>query len=415
MSASDPAYDVSKVKALAELVNATLESRAYIDTKLLFPSVNWSYLITDQIKNNPNHSKPTETIYKNDENILRVMNELVLSIDKNRSRQKSLNDTLTVRDRQIEELSQRVVTLEKRLAATEHRSRDSQIDHTALMKRIFHLSQANKLQSKDIKSLTTANKDLQAKFRVELKRKNLAISNLKNKLVEKRTLSSTIEYGIPVTPSSSQPSTINLGGGGGGEDSNEGIYNNTPTIDNSINTGITFTNPELINLQHNDNSNTSNDNTSEYIKSLTMIIESIAGENYKLTKFIQHVKNYLSMVNSQMTTYKGVELDLGIPNPSETIDLKQINDAIDGSVIQKFYNEIDNAEVVQLPLVNEFYKLYHNLKQVLELMANVGIDSDAQKVIDDLRSDLKVTKDCLQDSLEMNEKWKKLARNKEGT
>ncbi|KAG5421619.1 hypothetical protein I9W82_000711 [Candida metapsilosis] len=410
MATSEATSDVSKVKALAELVNATLESRAYIDTKLLFPSINWSYLTADQNNTSEiSQLQPTETICKNDENILRVIYELITSIDKNRNRQKNLNDTLTIKNRQIDELNHRVMTLEKKLATTEHRSRDSQIDHTALSKQITSLSQANKLQSKNIKTLTAANRDLQAKYRVELKRKNLAITNLKNKLIEKKTLSSTIEYGIPLTPSPSQPSTVNLGG----EDVNEGIYNNAPIIDNSLaNLGITFNNPEFMNFQQKIN----NDSSSEYIKSLTMIIESIAGENYKLTKFIQHVKKYLSLVNSQIANYKGVELDLEIiPNPSDLIDLKQLNEQVDEEVIQKFYNEIDNSEVVALPLVNEFYKLYHNLKQVLELVANVGIDSDAQKVIDTLRQDLKVTKDCLQDSLEMNEKWKKLARNRDGT
>ena len=88
---------------------------------------------------------------------------------------------------------------------------------------------------------------------------------------------------------------------------------------------------------------------------------------------------------------------------------------MDETVVQKYYNEIDNSEVVELPLVNEFYKLYHNLKQMLELVANIGIDQEAQKVIDNLRQDLKVTKECLQDSLEMNEKWKKIARKREDT
>lgn len=404
MATSETTSSISKVKALAGLVNATLESRAYIDTKLLFPSINWTYLVTDQIEDNPNiaNMQPTDTICKNDENILHVIHELILSIDKSRNRQKNLNDTLTSKNRQIDELNQRLEALEKKLANKEHKSRDSQIDHAALTKQIHHLTRANKLQLKNIKSLTTLNKDLQAKYRVDLKRKNLEISSLKNKLIEKRSLSSTIEYGIPLTPSL-RPSTILVG-----EDTNEDtISNNIPIIDNSTNMGISFNNSELANIQK-----LVNENSSEFINSLTMIIESIAGENYKLTKFIHHIKDYLAIINLQITNFKGVELDLAIPNPSDMIDLKHIN-AIDGAIIQKYYNEIDNSEIVELPLVNEFYKLYHNLKQMLELVADVGIDQEAQKVIDNLRQDLKVTKECLQDSLEMNEKWKKIARNRD--
>ena len=406
---SEKTDSVSRVKALAALVNATLESRAYIDTKLLFPSINWSYLVSDQIKNNPNIAdvETTETICQNDENILRVIHELILSIDKNRHRQKKLNETLLAKDRQIDDLNRHVLTLEKKLASKEHKSRDSLIDHTLLTKQVEHLSRTNKLQLKNVKTLTTSNKDLQAKYRVELKRKNLEISNLKNKLLEKRSLSSTIEYGIPLTPSlRPTTTTINL------SDqvvNDKEIYNNTPIIDNNSNLGISFDNVELAKIQK-----IVRDDSSEYIKSLTMIIESITGENYKLTNFIHHVKNYLSMVNLQITNYKGAELDLGIPAPSDMIDLKQIND-MDETVVQKYYNEIDNSEVVELPLVNEFYKLYHNLKQMLELVANIGIDQEAQKVIDNLRQDLKVTKECLQDSLEMNEKWKKSARKREDT
>ena len=88
MATSEATYDVSKVKALADLVNATLESRAYIDTKLLFPSINWSYLTADQnTTSQVNQLQPTETICKNDENVLRVIHELINSIDKNRNRQ----------------------------------------------------------------------------------------------------------------------------------------------------------------------------------------------------------------------------------------------------------------------------------------------------------------------------------------
>ncbi|KAI5969446.1 hypothetical protein CANMA_001514 [Candida margitis] len=404
MPASETNSTVSEVKALAGIVNATLESRAYIETKLLFPSINWSYFVSDQVEDNPTiaNLKPTETISKNDKNILNVIHELVLNIDKNRNRQKILNDTITAKNRQIGDLTHQVAELEKKLATKEHKSRDSLIDHTALTKQIEHFSRANKLQSKNIKTLTAANKDLQSKYRVELKRKNLEISNLKNKLIEKRSLSSTIEYGIPLTPSSRQ-STVAIG-----ESGLDGIYNNNPIIDNSINTGITFDNAVLANLQK-----VIKADSSEYIKSLTTIVESITGENYKLTKFIHHIKEYLSIINLQIANYKGVEVNLGIPNPSDAIDLKQIN-AVDESTVQKYYNEIDNSEIVELPLVNEFYKLYHNLKQMLELVANIGIDQEAQKVIDNLRSDLKVTKECLQDSLEMNEKWKKIARNKEG-
>ena len=116
---SEKTDSVSRVKALAALVNATLESRAYIDTKLLFPSINWSYLVSDQIKNNPNIAdvETTETICQNDENILRVIHELILSIDKNRHRQKKLNETLLAKDRQIDDLNRHVLTLEKKLAS----------------------------------------------------------------------------------------------------------------------------------------------------------------------------------------------------------------------------------------------------------------------------------------------------------
>ena len=230
---SEKTDSVSRVKALAALVNATLESRAYIDTKLLYPSINWSYLVSDQIKNNPNIAdvETTETICQNDENILRVIHELILSIDKNRHRQKKLNETLLAKDRQIDDLNRHVLTLEKKLASKEHKSRDSLIDHTLLTKQVEHLSRTNKLQLKNVKTLTTSNKDLQAKYRVELKRKNLEISNLKNKLLEKRSLSSTIEYGIPLTPSlRPTTTTINL------SDqvvNDKEIYNNTPIIDNN--------------------------------------------------------------------------------------------------------------------------------------------------------------------------------------
>lgn len=129
MATSETTSSISKVKALAGLVNATLESRAYIDTKLLFPSINWTYLVTDQIEDNPNiaNMQPTDMICKNDENILHVIHELILSIDKSRNRQKNLNDTLTAKNRQIDELNQRLEALEKKLANKEHKSRDSQI------------------------------------------------------------------------------------------------------------------------------------------------------------------------------------------------------------------------------------------------------------------------------------------------
>ncbi|KAI3406306.2 hypothetical protein KGF56_000786 [Candida oxycetoniae] len=400
MSSMDLKKEIETFRAQSSWVDKSLRSRAYIDTKLLFTSINWQELISDQIQTNPQLKdlEITKTILRNDQSIISIIKELIASIDKYRNQQNLTSDILLSKNKKIQELNNKVKDLEKKLASAENKSRDKSIDQTTLTRDVIHLRKVNRIQTQNLYNLTNLSKDLKLKHRIDMKKKDLEISSLKNKLIERRSLSSTIEYGIPLTPSPAQQHNL--------EDSNQqdGIFHNESIIDVGTESNSQGQGPSLAHLKGViDKENT------RFVCNLTNIIESIATENYKLTRFIQYVKDYIIVVNSKLLHLKDTGADVEMPNPSDLIDLQNIN-KVEKSTMSHYYNEIESSETIERPVLNEIYKMYHNLGDIVELLNNPNFNRSSESTIKSLQNDLKTMETNWKDALKTSEIWKNLAK-----
>ncbi|KAI5966400.1 uncharacterized protein KGF55_000709 [Candida pseudojiufengensis] len=390
-------YKRANLISSANYLNSTLQSRAYIDTKLLFPSINSKDLIrTDQ--DHDNEIVITDELMQNDQTIIEVMMDLIQSIDKYRSQQKIINESITSKNNTIDELNNEVNHLKRQLTMKEKKNRDCVIERNKFINKFNHVYSINKTQNRNLKHLSHSMKDIAIKNKIDMKRKDLIIDELKSKLITRRNLSTTIEYGIPLTPRIERSDEFPMNEI---EDTSNQITNSTKEKKSSVS----------------DIQNSNNDELTTYIDQLSNTINDMTSENYKLNNLVKSIENYLSLINLNLLSYKDINLDDLIPNPTETINNSTINEVTD-EIIMKHYNEIENCEFLSKPLLEEFNKFYNNLNNVLQLISfnnfsstiNMGGDLNSDSIIKNLTNDLAITKENLQKSFQTIEMWKEIAQ-----
>ena len=143
------------------------------------------------------------------------------------------------------------------------------------------------------------------------------------------------------------------------------------------------------------------------------IVESIAKENFKFTKFMSSIKEYFTKVNMSLSDFKYRDLETEkLPTPTDLIDLKEIT--ADPETIKEYFTEIEPSEIIARTILNECYKLYHNIETLLNYISqNDPLDKDNESAIAKLQQDLEVMKSNWQDALKTSENWKNwLSNNK---
>ena len=213
----------------------------------------------------------TEKIYHNDKNIINLIHGLVSMIDKQRSQQKVYNETLLAKDQKIHALEKQVSELNKKLNEANRGKSNKLIKYNTLQNKITDLTKQNKIYVEDLTKVKNWSLDTKHKYKIEIKRKNLQIENLQNKLIERsRKIPSGIEFGFSGNSAGNVDGLI--------------VLNNNPIIENS--TGITINNPNLV-IDFDINNELKQDSNQ-----LVNIIESITKENYKFTKFLGILNNF---------------------------------------------------------------------------------------------------------------------------
>lgn len=405
MSLGAAYLDTEPIRHASDLINSMLLSRAYTDQKIQFTTIDWDDLIRDQVLDNEevpkiNELKVTEKLYENDRATINIIHSLLVALDRNRGQQKLSNQTIHQKDATIESLKSRILLLETQLAQSENKvDKLVHFDQNELNKRITDLSRHNKIQAQDLNKLRNWAGDIKTKYRVELKKKTLEISELKNKLLEKRNLSSTLVYGIPsssnghVGANNDDSATINA----------NIIYNNNPIIDNT-NTSTNIVNSpitqQILNLEH-----------VELSSNFTSVIDSLASENYKFSRLIDSINEYYYEFNNQLSDVKLRDISaVVIPNPSDIIDLQSIS-KVEPGVIQRYLDELESFDVLSKPILNNIYKLYHNLTNLVFVLGNSSTTFSPDR--DNTRSkqlekDLDIMTRNWKDALKTAENWRNI-------
>ncbi|CCE78515.1 Piso0_001140 [Millerozyma farinosa CBS 7064] len=399
--------NMDAIESAAELINATLISKGYIDEKLKFNSINWQELIEDQTNANGkdrvsrlDELEITENLYNNDRNIINIIYSLLQSIERNKVQNKAFNKVIAQKDSTIAELNRKVDNLEERLSESEMKlERSVRSDQIQLNKRIQDLTHINKLQNQDINKLKNWCGDVKVKYHMEIKKKNLEIDQLKNMVLEKRNLSTTTSMGLPFSddtptkhfsPENSVSSNI--------------IYNHNPIIDNyNPNSSPPESLRPLIDSEY-----------EKIVVDLTELIDNLINENHKFAKFIQQVNEYYSNLNNSLNIVNIKALNqITLPNPSDIINLEEIEKSRANSGKGEAIDELESFDVINKPLLNNIYKNYHyivNFVNSVDYHLELGQDKrgDAnQEKIEELKRELEIVKNSWQDAIGTLESWKK--------
>lgn len=381
--------DIESLRNAADLINSTLLSKGYVDEKLYFNTIDWSHLLTDQPQQLS--LETTDVVYNNDKNIINIVFSLLKSIERNKAQNQAFNRQLSQKDATIASLNKKVDQLTTQVSQQQMQiSKLYQFDHTQLNNKVQSLTQINKLQSQDLNRLNNWCKDIKTKYGVEIRRRNLEITSLKSKLLEKRNLSSTLTMGLPYPSPDTVSSLHDLD-----ENVNPNIiYNNTPVVNNAASTTSLL--PQkltpIVSQEYETIANL-----------LTEMVQNLIRENYKFSKFLSLINNYVLNLNNGMASTLA-----DVPSPSEIVDLRELSSEALNSVSSKdLNNDIEAFEPLAKPVLNNIYKHYHNVVELVELkMANYG-GAHSSETVDKLEKELEIVRKNWQDSLKTLEEWKK--------
>lgn len=389
-----PYLDKDAILNASELVNSTLTSKGYITEKLLFNTINSKELHPEREESDV---VVTEKIYNNDKNVINIIYSLIQSIERNSVQNKTFNKIVSQKDTQIESLRRQVEVLQNKLNTTESKiSKFENNEKVQLEGKIHELSITNKNLTLDCNKLKNWGNDLRNHFQIRIKKKNIEIDQLKDKLIEK-----------------SLTRNINNGGSSINELNQTIIYNNNPTINNAVAYNNSIDLQQLVLLQH------LNEPLKLEYESLMMdlskLIDNLILENYKFSKFIQLINTYYSDLNLQISSFNRNKSEMQIPNPSSVIDLESLKrDNIVSSIssrsgngggnVSDLVNELESFEVISKPLLTNVYKNYHYLLDLVEHLKQSLVEDPKQ--ISKLKHELEIVRKNWQDAITTLDDWK---------
>lgn len=400
------------ISSASELLNSTLISKGYINEKILFNTIDWKELVKEQISEDDvpklNELTVTDKLYNNDKNIINIIYSLLQSIERSKAQNKSFNKVVSQKESVIEDLENRVSSLERQLEKSNKRlERDVEVENIQLNKKLREVSKVKKMQSQDIQKLRNWCYDVKAKYQVELRKKNHEIDQLKNFLLEKRNLSTTLTYGIPLKYDIyAKPSPTYSD-----ENVNSNIiYNNVPSIDNSKSS--TQLHPEAGNIL--------DDQYKQIIIDLTQLIENLITENHKHSRFVKQTSDYFQALSIPLANISYKNLDItALETPSKIINFDEISMMSTSDLNSNFDEGLDQVEPFEVackPLLNNIYKIYHNISYLVELLnmdsaSSSNNKNEATKKIEELKAELELVRKNWHDSINTLENWKKYQRN----
>lgn len=388
--------NVEAIRNASELLNSSLLSKGYINEELKFPVIDWAQLTEDQPhKEEVSKLEIAPKIYENDKSVINIIYSLTQLIDRHQAQHKSFNRTITQKNATIEELRAQVNLLEQQVQNYEQRlDRTVHVDHISLTEQVARLKRQNKLQNQEILKLKNSNSDLQTKYGIEVRKKTIEISQLKDKLLDSRSLSNTVTYGKPFLLASS-PNPVKRGTSP--EINTSVIYNNKPIIDNV--SASFLLNESLADIKDQE--------LDKIATQLSQLIENLIKENSKFANFINELNQYFSNFNSQMLVlnYKNLSTS-SLVNPSEEIDLNRI--------MNETSSDVEPFEFISRPLLSNVYKNYHYVSGLVDVaISNLLADRgsleypELKDTIDDLREENKNLHKKWQEAIKTLEDWKK--------
>ncbi|SGZ52819.1 CIC11C00000001349 [Sungouiella intermedia] len=384
---------IEAIKNAAELVNSSLVSKGFITDELMFPVINWPQLIQDQPnKDDLAKIEITPTVYNNDKNVINIIYSLTQSIDRHQAQHKSFNRTITQKNATIDELRAKVHQLEQQVHNYEDRlDKTVHIDQISLTERVNELSRKTKVQALEVSRLKSHNAEIQTKYAVDMRKKSLEISKLKDKLLDSRSLSNTLSFGRPflLTSRSSLGDRLESP-----EINTNVIYNNKPIIDNTKPLEEVSLTP--VRDQEYDGIATQ----------LSQLIENLIKENSKFANFVNELNGYFNKFNSQMSVLNYRKLGTSsLVNPSDEIDLNRI--------MKDTSTDVEPFEFISRPLLSNIYKNYHYVSGLVDMaVSNLDADSaldtlDWKKTIETLKEENQSLQKKWQEAIKALEDWKK--------
>lgn len=382
--------NVDAIRSAADLLNSSLAAKGYITNDLLFPTVDWKILIKDQSETNLDALKIQPTLYNNDKNVINLLYSLTQALDRHTQQHRALISTIDKRDKTIAHLQLKVAQLEAHTRNVETKLSRADCDLAAVLDRTNLLVRQNKAQQQELTRLRNWNADLQAKYDVELRKKTLEISMLRDKLLDTRNLSTTLTYG-------KLGEVLHYGNNRDGRDGRDGRGTAGRTL--NVNTNLIYGNMPVEQLEP--QTHLSPDESlaavvrEEYddiAAQLSELLERILRENGRFSTFCRCVNDYFHQLNSELALLAASSTAITTPlttrvlSPADVIDLKKVTAV---SV-----DEVEPFETVSAPLMA---RLHENFDCLAAMMAvgrepapvNLQMDGDELNRLREENGDLK--------------------------
>lgn len=372
-----PNLDTDAIKNAAELLNATLLAKGYLTEPLLFNCIDGSALHGED-----REPKVTTALYNNDKNIINILYSLTQSIERNLVQNRVFNKIVNQKDHQIQSLKKQIETHEVAMASTERQLVQYQSsDRAKLTQRISELTATNRNLSLDVLKLKNYCTDVQTKYAIQMKKKNIEIDQLKDKLIEK-SLTHRATNGNAIFPDAN--ATV--------------VFNNSPAFnnDNAQSKQATGGLDKTLKREYED-----------IIVDLSKMIENLILETLRFSQFVRLVTSYFTELNLQISTFNTNKTEIEIPNPSASIDLDSIaqNAANGKKDSSDLLNELESFDAVSKPLLENVYKNYHYISDlVAETQQNQEKDP---KQISKLKNELEVVRQNWQEAINTLNNWKR--------
>lgn len=383
--------NVEAIENASDLINTTLMSKGYITQKLKFPVIDWKELIADQPhKDELEKLQIAENLYNNDKNVINIIYSLSQTIDRHHAQHKTFNKALSQKEDTIAELRRKIQGLELQVDKYESKlDKEQQRDQKILETTVRELTKTNRVQAKEVARLKGWTTELQTKYDVEIRKKALEVSQLKDKLLDSRNLSTSITYGKPaevVVPTHGAAPEINP----------SLVHYNKPLTNNSAVSEVRVDEKALASVL--------NQEYEGIATQLSELIENLIKENSKYANFVNEMNDYFKKFNAHLSFLNHNMISVAsLTNPSDIIDMERIE--------SKSAAEIDPFDFVSKPLLSSIYKNYHYVAGLVDIVANAGSykaqGSEALTTIEQLRDENKVLYKNWQEAMKLVEDLKK--------
>lgn len=380
----------------SSVINDSLMAKGYIKSTLLFNSINWDQLKKDQPSELPDLVL-TDTIYNNDKNIINIIYSLNQSVERNKVQNKTFNQIINQKDLDIRNLNDKILSLESKLSKFENILASNEQERIQLSKRNTVLENDNKAKARDLSKVRNWCNDIKVKHEIELKKKNKLINGLKDQLIERKHLSTSMAYGITSNGSEKAKRFSSI------------EFRDSVDLENEHNSNIVYNNNPIFNSLNDTNLPVPilNAEYEKIVITLTDLTNNLIKENHKFSRFVKHLNSYYLQFNKVINPDSDPE---ELPNPEEFFNFNELNHLVELEI------DIDNIETFEFiikPILNNIYKNYHYLNNLFDEVDHIrqewplrDNDKDVSEEIDRLKQELEIVTQNWNDAIKTLEDWK---------